>query len=59
MTTVRQAYLDAATTALALLRDPAVEARRDEPSALESFTVSGLAGHLAGQILAVPEAAGR
>ncbi|TDD72035.1 hypothetical protein E1262_04810 [Jiangella aurantiaca] len=52
---VRQAYLDAAATALALLGDPAVAARWDEPSALEAFTVSGLAGHLAGQVLAVPD----
>ncbi|WP_116947132.1 maleylpyruvate isomerase N-terminal domain-containing protein [Jiangella endophytica] len=54
MTTVRQAYLDAAGAALTLLGDPAVEARWDEPSALEAFTVGGLAGHLAGQVLAVP-----
>lgn len=54
MTTVRQAYLDAAATALALLRDPAVARNWDEPSALEEFMVSGLAGHLAGQVLAVP-----
>lgn len=53
--TVRQAYLDAAQTALALLGDPAVEARWDEPSALEAFTVGGLAGHLAGQVLGVPD----
>lgn len=55
MTTVRQAYLDAAATALALLRDPAVAEQWTRPSALEEFTVSGLAGHLAGQVLAVPE----
>ncbi|PZF79281.1 maleylpyruvate isomerase N-terminal domain-containing protein [Jiangella anatolica] len=54
MTTVRQTYLDAAGTALALLGDPAVAARWDEPSALESFAVGGLAAHLAGQVLAVP-----
>ncbi|RIQ23297.1 maleylpyruvate isomerase N-terminal domain-containing protein [Jiangella rhizosphaerae] len=53
--TVRQLYLDAASTALDLLRDPAVAAHWDEPSALEAFTVGGLAGHLAGQVLAVPE----
>ncbi|TDC46870.1 hypothetical protein E1212_25885 [Jiangella ureilytica] len=55
MTTVRQAYLDAAATALTLLRDPAVARHWDDPSALEEFTVSGLAGHLAGQVLAVPD----
>ncbi|WP_053207025.1 maleylpyruvate isomerase N-terminal domain-containing protein [Jiangella muralis] len=55
MTTVRQAYLDAAGAALALLGDPAVAARWDEPSALDAFTVGGLAGHLAGQVLAVPD----
>ncbi|SDS07388.1 maleylpyruvate isomerase N-terminal domain-containing protein [Jiangella sp. DSM 45060] len=55
MTTVRQAYLDAAGAALKLLGDPAVAARWDESSALEAFTVGGLAGHLAGQVLAVPD----
>lgn len=55
MTTVRQAYLDAATTVLALLRDPAVAEQWTRPSALEAFTVGGLAGHLAWQVLAVPD----
>jgi hypothetical protein len=55
MTTVRQAYLEAAETVVALLRDPAVAAAWDRPSALAEFTVSGLAGHLAGQLLAVPD----
>ncbi|MBB5788263.1 maleylpyruvate isomerase N-terminal domain-containing protein [Jiangella mangrovi] len=55
MTTVRQTYLDAAATAIALLRDPAVARHWDEPSALEEFTVAGLAGHLAGQVLGLPD----
>lgn len=54
MTTVRQAYLDAADSVVTLLGDPATAAAWDAPSALESFTVSGLAGHLAGQVLADP-----
>ncbi|WP_026877379.1 maleylpyruvate isomerase N-terminal domain-containing protein [Jiangella gansuensis] len=54
MTRTRQTYLEAAETVLLLLRDPAVAAAWDTPSALASFQVSGLAGHLAGQILAVP-----
>jgi hypothetical protein len=55
MTTVRQAYLEAAETVVALLRDPAVAAAWDRPSALAEFTVGGLAGHLAGQLLAVAD----
>ncbi|GAA3010967.1 maleylpyruvate isomerase N-terminal domain-containing protein [Actinokineospora diospyrosa] len=49
------AFLSAARAALALLRDPAVAAAWDKPSALPEFGVAGLAGHLAYQILVVPE----
>ncbi len=48
---IRDAYLLAATSAAELLDDPAVANLWSKPSALESFTVSGLAGHLAGQVL--------
>jgi hypothetical protein len=48
------AYLDAAASVAALLADPAVAARWDEPSALAEFTVRGLAGHLARQVTNVP-----
>jgi hypothetical protein len=40
----------AAHTAATLLRDPAVAANWNGPSALEDFRVSGLAGHLASQV---------
>jgi len=52
--TVRVAFLDAADSALTLLRDPAVGARWDETSALTEFSVAGLAAHLAHQTLTVP-----
>jgi hypothetical protein len=54
VTDLRAAYLEAAGTALALLREPAVAARWSQPSALPEFGVSGLAGHLANQVLSVP-----
>ncbi|GIF96031.1 maleylpyruvate isomerase N-terminal domain-containing protein [Catellatospora citrea] len=47
---VRRHYLDAARAAAELLRDPAVAGAWDRPSALARYTVSGLAGHLAGQV---------
>ncbi|MBM7774215.1 hypothetical protein JOD54_004419 [Actinokineospora baliensis] len=49
------AFLSAARTALTLLRDPAVTAAWDKPSALPEFGVSGLAAHLAYQVLVLPE----
>jgi hypothetical protein len=54
MSTVRNAYLAAAGSAAELLRRRAVGAAWDRPSALPEFGVSGLAGHLAHQVLAVP-----
>jgi hypothetical protein len=48
-------YLDSAAVAVALLADPAVTASWDEPSALAEFTVRGLAGHLARQVVVVRE----
>ncbi|WP_020579928.1 maleylpyruvate isomerase N-terminal domain-containing protein [Actinopolymorpha alba] len=54
---VRDDYLTVAGSALALLKDPAVAAKWDEPSALEDFQVGGLAAHLANQIFVVPQAA--
>jgi len=50
VTPVRDGYLQVAATAAELLADPAVAAAWDEPSALERYRVSGLAGHLAGQL---------
>jgi Mycothiol maleylpyruvate isomerase N-terminal domain len=54
MNQTRSAFLTAAQSAVTLLHDPAVAASWDEPSALAELNVSGLAGHLARQILTVP-----
>jgi Mycothiol maleylpyruvate isomerase N-terminal domain len=51
---IQEQFLQAAGSAVTLLQDPAVAAAWDRPSALASFGVSGLAGHLARQILLVP-----
>jgi hypothetical protein len=51
---MRKAYVDAAATAALLLRDPAVGASWAAPSALEKWSVGGLAGHLARQIVHLP-----
>lgn len=53
MSPIRAAYLLAAQSAADLLDDPAVANLWSKPSALESFTVSGLAGHLARQLFSV------
>ena len=54
MTDLAESYLFAAESAAALLEDPAVAAGWSQPSALAEFAVSGLAGHLAVQVLNVP-----
>jgi Mycothiol maleylpyruvate isomerase N-terminal domain len=54
MTPTRDAFVQAAAPAAALLRDPAVAASWDSASVLREFSVAGLAGHLARQVLAVP-----
>jgi hypothetical protein len=51
----RDDFLATARSAAGLLREPAVAAGWGEPSALAEFSVGGLAGHLAYQILAIPE----
>jgi mycothiol maleylpyruvate isomerase-like protein len=43
-------YLATAAVASGLLRDPSLARRWDDPSALDGFAVSGLAGHLAGNV---------
>jgi hypothetical protein len=53
--TLRDAYLQAATSAAELLGRPAVAAAWERDSALPEFRVCGLAGHLAHQVLAVPD----
>lgn len=55
MTGIREDFLSAARSSAALLRDPAVVAAWDRPSALAEFGVGGLAGHLVNQILLVPK----
>ena len=54
MTSTRDAFVQAAASAAALLREPAVAASWDSASVLREFSVAGLAGHLARQVLAVP-----
>ena len=59
MTGIREAYLQAAMSAAALLDDPAVAASWHAASALPEFSVAGLAGHLARQVVAVPRVLGQ
>ena len=47
---IRESYLAVAGVAAELLAHPAVADCWDKPSALAGYTVSGLAGHLAGQV---------
>jgi hypothetical protein len=54
LTPIREAYVLAATSAADLLAQPAVAEAWPKPSALQGFTVAGLAGHLAAQVLVVP-----
>jgi hypothetical protein len=56
MNGVREDFLATARSATGLLREPAVAAAWGRPSALAEFSVAGLAGHLAYQILSVPRA---
>ncbi|GAA1725063.1 maleylpyruvate isomerase N-terminal domain-containing protein [Nonomuraea bangladeshensis] len=53
MVDIRNSYVIAATSAVSLLGHPAVTAGWDKPSALTEFSVAGLAGHLAHQIVRV------
>jgi hypothetical protein len=53
MTSIRDQYLTAARTALALAEDDAVAKAWTGPSALTGFTVGGLAAHLLQQITSV------
>jgi len=54
VTSTRDAFVQAAASGAALLRDPAVAASWDCASVLREFSLAGLAGHLARQVLAVP-----
>ncbi|WP_030155995.1 maleylpyruvate isomerase N-terminal domain-containing protein [Glycomyces sp. NRRL B-16210] len=56
MTDVRSQYLAAAQTGLDLLARPEVADQWGGPSALEDFSVGGLAAHLANQILSAVQA---
>lgn len=51
---VRNDFIAVARSAAALLREPEVARAWDQPSALKEFSVRGLAGHLAYQVLAIP-----
>jgi hypothetical protein len=51
----RTTYLSTVTVALDLLGHPAVHAAWDQPSALEGWRVSGLAGHLARAVTTVEQ----
>ncbi|AUG75567.1 hypothetical protein CFP65_0610 [Kitasatospora sp. MMS16-BH015] len=55
MNGIRADYLAAGRVAVALLRAPEVAAAWEGPSALAEFRVSGLAGHLANQVVLVPQ----
>ena len=46
MNPVRAAFLDTSDVSRALLRSPEVQAKWEEPSALERWELKGLAGHL-------------
>ena len=52
---VREDLIAAAEVAARLLREPSVAAKWEQPSALAEFSVAGLAGHLAFQVLAIPQ----
>ena len=56
MAGTRDDFLSTARSAAGLLREPAVAAAWSRPSALAEWDVGGLAGHLAYQVLAVPQA---
>ncbi|MEV0626712.1 maleylpyruvate isomerase N-terminal domain-containing protein [Nonomuraea wenchangensis] len=58
MVDIRKSYVIAATSAVSLLEEPAVSAAWDKPSALTEFSVAGLAGHLAHQIVRVRDVLG-
>ncbi|MEV0583176.1 maleylpyruvate isomerase N-terminal domain-containing protein [Nonomuraea sp. NPDC050310] len=52
---VRESYLVAAASAVSLLREPAVAAAWNKPSALTEFSVGGLAAHLGHQLVRVSD----
>ncbi|MEE1927148.1 maleylpyruvate isomerase N-terminal domain-containing protein [Streptomyces sp. TRM 70351] len=56
MTGIREDFLSTARSAAGLVRAPEVAGAWESPSALPGFSVGGLAGHLAYQVLSVPEA---
>jgi mycothiol maleylpyruvate isomerase-like protein len=55
LTTVRDAYLEAASSAVSLLDQPGVAEAWLTPSVLAEFSVGGLAAHLGSQITAVAQ----
>ncbi|QNE17272.1 hypothetical protein F1D05_04260 [Kribbella qitaiheensis] len=55
MTDIRADFLAVSRIAAGLLREPSLESVWTGPSALAEFSVGGLAGHLAYQVLAIPQ----
>jgi hypothetical protein len=55
MNGIRADFLAVSRIAAGLLREPNLAPVWSEPSALEEFSVGGLAGHLAYQVLAIPQ----
>ena len=53
---IRDDFLSTGRCVVDLLREPAVAAAWGGPSALPEFSVGGLAGHLAYQVLSIPQA---
>jgi hypothetical protein len=56
MVGIRDDFVATGRVAVGLLREPEVAAGWTGPSALDGFSVGGLAGHLAYQVLALPAA---
>lgn len=52
---IRADFLDVSRIAAGLLREPRITTVWGEASALSEFSVGGLAGHLAYQVLAIPQ----
>ncbi|MFJ2831989.1 maleylpyruvate isomerase N-terminal domain-containing protein [Streptomyces sp. NPDC087263] len=52
---IREAFVDAAASVVGLLGEPAVAGAWEKPSALRKFSIGGLAGHTAWQVLFIPE----
>lgn len=56
MTQIRQDFITVSKSAVALINHPTVAMKWGEPSALEDFSVGGLAAHLTNQIFHIAQA---